>query len=124
MNNDDVISNIQNCVAKLDEDIDILVKTRNAIPPSTNVKRQQIRKLTTLISKMIAEKNSLESVINERVSMDASAFPPLDSTRVGQFLFQMNIMNQVIQSDQQFDQMVAIANGIKKAADEIDQITG
>jgi hypothetical protein len=66
-------------------------------------------------------RNSLEAIINEREAINSS-FPPLDGSTTAQFLFQMNILNLVIQADQNFDQIVAVANGIRVAADEIEKI--
>ena len=122
MDNNTVIEKLKECVNKLVEDTFVMETKRDSLPNDTPAEIQQGIKLNNLISKMIAEKNSLEAVINEREAIN-STFPPLDDRTAAKFLFQMNILNLVIQADQHFDQIVAIANGIRGAADEIEKIT-
>lgn len=123
MNNHDVILKLKVCVEKLEHDISVLEEKSDGIPSDTPEQIQQQRKLTNIVAKMIAEQNSLETILRERKAIDDSAFSPLDESKTAQFLFQMNILNLVIQADQSFDQIVAVANGIRSAADEIEKIT-
>jgi len=123
MDNNSVISELKACVKKLEDDIKILKKKRDSIPSDTPKQIQQKKELTSLIAEMIAEKNSLETIINEREAAVAGSIPPLSNDLVAKFTTKMNILNQVIKADQGFDQIVAIANGINSASAEISKIT-
>jgi hypothetical protein len=123
MDNNSVISELKACVKKLEDDIKILKKKRDGIPSDTPKQIQQKKELTSLIAEMIAEKNSLETIINEREAAVAGSIPPLSNDLVAKFTTKMNILNQVIKADQGFDQIVAIANGINSASAEISKIT-
>lgn len=123
MDNQSVISNLEQCVAKIKEDIEIITNKRDAIPLDNQNEISVHRKLTNTLSRLIAEMNSLETIINERKAGDLSSFPPLDKARSDLFLAHMNSINIAIKADQSFDAIVAIADGIRHAADEIETIT-
>lgn len=123
MDNNGVVSRLKQCVKKLEDDMEVVREKRDNTTSSSRTGRQQRRKLNRLLAEMIAEKNALEVVINERTAAVAGAIPALSSTQVAKFTAQMNILNQVIQADQSFDRIVGIAEGINSASAEIGKIT-
>ena len=123
MDNNSVVSELKKCVTKLKDDIETLEEKRDSTTSGTQKLIQQRIRLTSLISEMIAKMNSLETVINERERAAAGSIPPLSSDKVAIFTAQMDILNKVIQADQTFDQIVAIANGINSASAEISKTT-
>jgi hypothetical protein len=123
MDNSVVIFRLETCVAKLEADIDILEEKLDESTSDTPTLIQQQRELNRLLAEMIAEKNSLETVINERTAPVVSSIPALRSDQVAKFAAQMNILNQVIQADQGFDRIVGVARGINAASAEIGEIT-
>ena len=123
MDNKEVVKNLKESVEKITSNITILVECRDSIPTTTADLRQQRNRLTSLIAKLIAEQNSLESIINEREASLVS-FTPLDQASSAAFINLIHELDKVIQADQEFNKIVAMANGIKAAADEIEKITG
>lgn len=123
MNNTEVIDKLQQSVDKLEADKNTLKTKRNRIPGLNEKQRQQRDTLTSLIADMIANKNALEAVINEREGASAGSIPPLSPDLVAKFKDQMEKLNVVIQADQNFDKIVAIAKGINSAAAEMEETT-
>lgn len=124
MDNNTVITKLQECVTKLENAKQILIEKRNKIPASDEPKRQQIAELDILIAEMNAKIGALESIITERRATDAVSIPPLSPALVDQFKAQMDKLNVVIQADQNFDKIVAVAKGINEASAEISKTTG
>jgi hypothetical protein len=122
MDNKSVIVELKKCVAQLEVSIDILVDKRNNTTSGTPEGRKQRRELTRLITQMIAEQTSLNFEIDERESATHS-IPPLSPALVAKFTEQMEKLNLVIQANQNFDKIVAIAEGINSAATEIKTTT-
>lgn len=123
MDNSSVISELKNAVANLEVNLTVLTEQRDSTTSGTPVLIQQRKTLTSLIAEMIAQKNALEIVINEREAQ-SGAFPPLSSEQVAKFLAQMEILNTAIQADQNFDRIVAVAEGINAASAEVGNLAG
>ncbi|MDO9149983.1 MAG: hypothetical protein Q8K07_19920 [Methylicorpusculum sp.] len=123
MNNTEVIKKLKECVTKLESDINTLEIKRDNIPSSDDESMRKQDELTSLMSEMIAKKSALESVINERETAEAGSIPPLSPDLVTKFEEQMNQLNVVIQADQNFDKIVAVAKGINSAAAEMKTTT-
>ena len=122
MDNKIVIVELKKCVAQLEVSIDILANKRDNTTSGTPEGRKQRRELTRLITQMIAEQTSLNFEIDEREAATHS-IPPLSPDLVAKFTEQMNKLNVVIQADQNFDKIVAVAKGINSAAAEIKTTT-
>lgn len=123
MDNSTVITELKTCVKKLKSDIAILTDRLESTTSDTPTLIQQQNVLNSLITEMIAEKNSLELVINAREKAKAGAIQALDPAVVAQFKTQMEKLNVVIQADQNFDKIVAAAKGINSAAAEMKTTT-
>lgn len=123
MNNAEVIKNLEKSVTKLKDQIKNLRKKRNSIPGLNEEQRKQKDTLTSLITEMLANQYALEVVINEREAAEKGSIPPLSPDLVTKFEDLMKKLNIVIQADQQFDRIVAIAKGINSAAAEMETTT-
>lgn len=123
MNNADVIQNLEKSVTKLEDQIQNLKNKRNSIPGLNEEQRKQRDTLTSLITELIANKHALEVIINEREPAENDSIPPLSPDLVARFKEQMEKLNVVIQADQQFDRIVAIAKGINSAAADMETTT-